>query len=159
MTKLLRGLLAGVVRLRFAALTACIALFVQSGNARSYQVITADVPFEFTVGARTFAPGHYELVLAGNGLLALRDAQKHVVAALVFRAMDSGHPLPTTKLVFKKQDNHQHLTEIWVKNQVQIMEVTREEMAIRRPQPAPAPNIWIGSNSFFERNGPPGMRR
>ncbi len=159
MTKLPPDLNGSGPWLRIAVLTACIVMFLQPGNAQTYNVISADVPFEFMVGTRTFAPGHYELVLTGNGLLAVRDAQKRTVAALITRSVDSRRPLPTTKLVFKLQDKHQHLSQIWVENQLEILEVMREEVAMRQQRPSAAASIWFDANSFLERNGPPAMRR
>lgn len=157
MTKLLPNLASRSAWLSLAVLTACLAAFLQPAQARTYNVIAVDVPFEFMVGTRTFAPGHYDLVPAGNGLLSLRNARKHTIAALITRSVESNEPLPTTKLVFTKQDDHQYLSQIWIENEREILEVLKVEVAIRQPQPSAAPNIWFNTSSFFERNSAPRM--
>jgi hypothetical protein len=55
-------------------------------HARTYGVLNAAVSFKFNIGNRILRPGHYQLVLVGPGLLALRDSPRAPCLALVRNA-------------------------------------------------------------------------
>lgn len=120
----------------FAALLSAV-LLPTVAQARTYECFSVDVPFRFYVGNRTFSPGHYEIILAGPGLVALRDAKAHDVASLVTRSIESGEPASESKLVFKTQKKHQLLAQIYIASRSQVLEVMGEELAIRNQPPAP----------------------
>jgi hypothetical protein len=109
-----------------ALLAACAGA---TAHARNYEVLTADVPFKFNIGNRTFGPGQYQFIFAGNGLLAVRDANAHMVASLVTRSVASGAPSVETKLVFKLRKNQQRLEQLRIANSTQVVEIVREEEA------------------------------
>ena len=124
-------------------------------RTRTYEVLTADVPFKFHIGDRTFRPGHYDFVIVGNGLLAMRDAHQHFVASLVTRSVDAGEPSSTTKLVFINRKKDHRLAEIRIQNSSQALEVVSEELAVAKPpslSTSPAIDPFF---SFADRSGGP----
>ena len=121
----------------FAAALA-VLLFSPAAHARTYDVFTADVPFKFNVGDRTFRPGHYEFIFIGPGLVALRDAQKEVIGSFVTRAITSKAPAPSSKLVFVNDKKHQQLSQIWLENHTEGVQILREELAVRSNPPQPS---------------------
>ena len=120
-------------------------------HARTYEVIAADVPFKFTIGDQTFGPGHYQFIVVGPSLMTLRDSRKHVIASIVTRARDHGGPLPVSKLVFSNEKKRSRLSEIWMQNHSQVLEVLGEELAMRPAPAQPAANP-VGLNSLFDLN-------
>jgi hypothetical protein len=127
-----------------AALLAAL-LLPAAAQARSYETLTVDVPFKFYVGDHTFRPGKYEVILAGPGLVALRDSKAHNVASLVTRSVETDGPASESKVVFKTQKKHAQLARIYVGSQV--LEVLGEELAIRTPAPGP-PSIMLVPDNF-----------
>jgi hypothetical protein len=130
-----------------------------AAQARNYDVLTADVPFKFNIGNRTFRPGHYEFVFAGAGLIVLRDARAHAVASLITRSIDVDLPSTETKLIFKTQKKQSQLARICIENRSQVLEVVGEELAMRQapaPPPPLPPNVV---NSLFDRRSAPGMKQ
>jgi hypothetical protein len=125
-----------------------------AAQARTYEVVTASVPFTFNIGGREFRPGRYQFILVGPGLLALRDTSTtHIVASLVTRVVEAEGPLPTSKLVFHREKKRQHLTQIWIEKHNQVIEVLGEELAMRQlPQPQVIP---LEALSFTGRQDAP----
>lgn len=136
---------------RFLQLTLLVAMLLPVlAQARTYDVMHAEVPFKFDIGSRTFRPGHYDFIMVGPGLVALRDSHSHIIASLVVRGRETEAPLPISKLMFNKQKKHFQLAEVWMEKHSQVLEVVGEELAVRLPLPAPTihPDIV---NSMFER--------
>lgn len=147
-------------RLLLSALlaTSLAALLATAAHARTYDAVNADVPFKFTIGKRTFRPGHYQIVVVGNGLLALRDERLHVVASLITRTVETKGPSPASKLVFHIEKKRPRLTRILLENRTQALEVLGEELAMPRPNPVPAEAPRWTVDSMFERSVAPGLR-
>jgi hypothetical protein len=122
------------------------ALTPAPAQARTYDVLTADVPFKFDIGERTFGPGQYQFIFVANGLLAVRDSHAHVIASMITRSRDAGTPAPATKLVFATQNNHTRLTAIHIEHSSDVLEVVREQVAVTR---APSPPASIPMDTFF----------
>jgi hypothetical protein len=106
--------------LQASVLAVSLAAFVRPAAAadahtHTYEVITADVPFQFYIGERSFAPGQYQFIMVGNGLLAVRDTGKHFVASLVTRSATAGGPA-ANKLVFTHRKKRPYLTQLFVEN-------------------------------------------
>jgi len=120
----------------FAAALA-VLLFSPAAHARSYDVFTADVPFKFNVGERTFRPGHYEFIFVGPGLVAVRDAQKEVIGSFITRTITTQTPAPSSKLVFVNDKKRQQLSQIWLENRTEGVQILREELAVRSTPPKP----------------------
>ena len=127
-------------------------------RTHTYEVLTADVPFKFHIGDRTFRPGHYDFVFVGNGLLAMRDSHKHVIASVVTRPLDAGGPSSITKLVFVNRKKDHRLAEIRIQNSAQALEVLGQELAVAKPpssSPSPAIDPFF---SFVDRSGGPHLK-
>lgn len=141
-----------VSRLFLSALFAIslTVLLATAAQARTYDVMAADVPFQFNIGNRTFRPGHYQLIFADNGLLVLRDSHAHVITSLVTRPIETSGPLPSTKLVFDRRKKHAQLAQIFIENRSQILEVLGEELVVRQSILPPAPSLPVGTFSFSD---------
>jgi hypothetical protein len=51
-----------------------VMFFIASANAQhDGQTISANIPFEFTVGSISFAAGHYEFLHSGDNVVVVRD--------------------------------------------------------------------------------------
>jgi len=55
--------------------------------------IKANIPFDFTVGGRTFPAGRYRLVRVDPSVLELRDSAGRMLAKLLFDSEGGGHVL------------------------------------------------------------------
>src|SRR5215471_5625264 len=83
-------------------LSVLVSLFPAEAQVRMYQGVASDVPFQFMIGERSFRPGHYEFLVVGTGLLAMRDHHHRVVASLVTRSSEQAEPAPSGRLVFDR---------------------------------------------------------
>ncbi len=147
--------------LQLTLLATCLATLPLAAQARTYHVLSTDVPFKFDVGHRTFRPGHYQFILIGPGLLAMRDSRERIIASLISRSRETGGPAPASKLVFNTpKKHHAQLAEIWIKDRSQVLEVMGEEVAVRQSYPPPAPpnvdSLYI--DSLFNRPAAPGLK-
>ena len=119
-------------------------------QVRTYQVISANVPFKFTAGERVFRPGHYEFILVGPGLMAIRDQHRHMVASLITRTSDEASPSARTRLVFDRSKKKARLQKIYVESRTQVLEVVGEQLAIQS-SPPPETSLPWGATSFSRR--------
>jgi hypothetical protein len=135
-----------------ASLTASLAVLLPSvAEARSYPVLSSYVPFKFQVGEHTFKPGRYDFIVAGPGVVAMRDEHEHFVASIVTRSREAGEAITSAKLVFNTRSKVAQLIQIWTAEGSPILDVVGEEMAVRPTAPA-----WITPTdvqALFERNG------
>ena len=76
-------------------------------------VVKVNIPFEFTVGAKTFAPGDYSLIEPLQHLLVLRDARGRTVASAFTHDVDASATLASPTLRFASVDGRRVLTELW----------------------------------------------
>jgi hypothetical protein len=128
------------------AATLSVLLPPAVAHARTYEVLSAEVPFKFVVGDRTFGPGHYQFIFAGPGLVVLRDARQHVVASFVTKWVETSETANETKLVFDTpQKKRARLTQICIQNRSQALEFVGEELALRSPQPG----VGAAANGIF----------
>src|SRR5262249_11315201 len=113
-----RSLRSSVLAVSFAALLSPVM-----AHARNYEVINAEVPFKFNVGKRSFHPGQYQLIVAGPGLLYMRDSHSHVIASLMTRSRETDSPAPETKLIFNTDKKHLQFAGIRMANRSQVLDV------------------------------------
>jgi len=141
-----------------ASLSGC--LMPATAHASTYEALAVDVPFKFTIGERTFRPGHYQFVLMSDSVVALRDSKAHTVASLMTRTLKTDGPVAISKLVFSKGKKHSQLTRIWVANRSEVLEVMGEQVAMRpAPTPAPSSTLRLDVESLFDRNYEPRFKQ
>ena len=91
-----------------------VALTVSVAHAQiGGDVIKAKVPFDFSVGTRTFAAGEYSLNSLLPRAMLLRKQGGQVVAAIVTDSVQSSEVQKSTKLVFNAYNGHYFLAQIW----------------------------------------------
>jgi hypothetical protein len=146
--------------LQIAGFAAALVMLIPPApaHAQTYHSVYADVPFEFTIGARTFSPGSYQLVFRGNGILVLRDSQTRILAALFTHDVTAKGPVVASKLIFSVKDGHHQLHQVWLENRSEGFEIIKEELAMRSPTPAPPPAVRLDVLSLFERRAAPGLK-
>lgn len=79
-------------------------------------VIKVKVPFEFTAGRQTFPAGEYSLVGTAPYLLALRNAEGHVLASVITRSAESATAPTSAKLTFYNDGGQYRLAQVWHAN-------------------------------------------
>jgi hypothetical protein len=79
----------------------------------SERVIKANIPFEFSVGSRTFPAGEYRLVSVSPAVLQVRDAEDRCLTVVLTNAVETLKAPDSSKLHFYNQDGRYALTEIW----------------------------------------------
>src|SRR5579872_5158141 len=95
--------------------------------ANTYPVLVAKVPFKFSVGKHTFAPGEYRFAAIGVGLLAVLDSHKKVVAVFMTRTPQTPSADHSVQLVFQKGKKVSELSRISMGGNEQ--EIVAEEPA------------------------------
>lgn len=135
------------------------ALLPTLAQARSYKVLTSDVPFKFQVGDRTFQPGTYEFIVAAPGVVAMRDSHERVVATINTRTKTTGGPTTANKLVFNTHSKTAQLIQIWAVTGEPGLDVVGEEKSARTTQPAaPANTFQTGLEFLMQRSSAPGLK-
>ena len=135
------------------------ALLPTLAQARSYRVLSSDVPFKFQVGDRTFQPGTYEFIVAAPGVVAMRDSHERVVATISTRTKTTGGPTIASKLVFNTHAKTAQLIQIWAVTGEPGMDVVGEEKSVRTTQPAaPVNTFQPGLELLMERPVSPGLK-
>jgi hypothetical protein len=86
---------------------------VASAQAESGQRITANIPFEFSVGSISFPAGQYEFFRTGNELYQIRDADGRSQFALPSASIQSNGTPEKSRLKFAKVDGRHVLLQIW----------------------------------------------
>jgi hypothetical protein len=100
----LSKMIAGIL----VALTVSVAHAQIGGHA-----INAKVPFDFSVGTRTFAAGEYSLESPLPRTMWIRNQGGQVVTAIFTHAVQSSELQKSTKLVFNAYNGHYFLAQIW----------------------------------------------
>jgi hypothetical protein len=75
--------------------------------------IKATIPFEFSVGDKTFPAGNYRLVSTAPAFLQLRDAAGHSLATVLTNSVQSLNATATPKLQFLSEGGHFRLAQVW----------------------------------------------
>jgi hypothetical protein len=95
-------------------LSLAILFFVGSAHAQyDGQRMTANVPFEFTVGSISFPAGQYEFVRTGPNLVLIRDADGRSMFTVASAAIEAGVLPGKSALKFATVDGHHVLVQIW----------------------------------------------
>ena len=90
------------IRRTFTKLLMAVMLFAGLAQAQfGAWVVNVDIPFEFSVGKKTFPAGNYSIIRTAPDRLALRDSQAGVVALMITHSVQQATPRAQTKLVFR----------------------------------------------------------
>ena len=101
----------------FTALMLALMGLAPTARAQSAPVIKVNVPFEFTVGDRTFPAGDYSLARPEQHRLELRDSRGWTIDWVLTEGIDSLTPAASTRLKFDSSEGQHILTEVWLQQQ------------------------------------------
>jgi len=115
---------------------AAIIFSTFSANAQSVTKIDTRIPFDFSLGGRTFQAGDYRLTvvttLSGQSNLALRDANGNSLDRVVINRLGekkSGEPA----LVFNRYNNDRFLAKLTIgSGEYSLIRSDAEKEALRR---------------------------
>jgi len=150
----MKKFIPGMKFLRHIALfvaTLAALVFPAGAQARTYEVLTVDVPFKFNIASRTFQPGQYQFVLAGPGVLALRDGNGRFIASLITRSVETSTLSTTSKLVFDHHKKNAQLIRLCLENSSQALEIMGEQFTMRSE---PFPATIVMPDAFAPSAGP-----
>ena len=97
---------------QFAALFLAVVTFAGMVSAQEMRAVKAHIPFEFTVGNKTFPAGDYSITQPTQRVLAVRDDRGHMIATVFVHDVESRGPM-STLLRFKLVDGQYSLAEVW----------------------------------------------
>lgn len=144
-----------------ASLATSFATFLPTvAEAKSYQVLSSYVPFKFQIGDRTFKPGRYDFIMAGPGIVAMRDEHEHFVASITTKSRTAGGVAISPKLVFNTHTKTAQLIQIWAAKGGPGMDVVGEVTAVRPVQATvPVNALQPGFEFLMDRSAAPGLKR
>lgn len=95
-----------------------LAIFaVSPSQAQTGSGQTADIPFEFSVGDRTFPAGHYSVSRlnpqSDKAVLAIKSRDGRMSKIVLTTPIEGARAPETAKLVFSRYDDQYFLTEVW----------------------------------------------
>jgi hypothetical protein len=118
-----------------SSLMAVVVLFVAAGFAQS-QTIKADVPFEFSIGQKTYPAGQYWITQVAPLTLAVRDGNNAFVALVLTQPMSSLNTF-NPKLRFEIKDGRTALSEVWSDGTTGYkLHVSKKHFGLAQNQPA-----------------------
>ncbi len=110
--QLFKGLLATLILTFSFALTGMTAQ-AQSNTTR----LTADVPFQFSLGKKTFPAGQYQIrkmTIGTSKVLRLSDAQGKQVTLIAMREINSLYKFQSaSQWIFNRYGDQYFLSQIW----------------------------------------------
>jgi hypothetical protein len=110
-----RNTLAAVVTLVVAFTLAAPAVYAQT-------ILTANVPFAFTVGQNQLPAGSYEVKEVGDRATLIQSKDGHLNVLGIYQYAGPAKP-HDTKLVFNKIGDHYFLCQIWTSVRGQGLQV------------------------------------
>jgi hypothetical protein len=123
-----------------------LAVAVGSANAQSSRKLTADVPFDFSIGDKTFAAGAYEVkaMTADRAAMVIRNEKTQQSITRLTNTIQTIGKSTQARLVFHKYGNSYFLAEVWSGGDYagrQLLESKRER-ALRHEMRAVAQNRY-----------------
>src|SRR5579864_775534 len=118
-------------------LLASVFMLFAGAKTRTYLAFDAKVPFSFNVGERKFHAGDYEFVVAGSGLMVMRDGKRRVLTTLLTRDLRAQEQPGPPRLVFEKEKGRTRLVSIWMEKGIQGFQILREQVSMPRLQVSP----------------------
>ncbi len=100
------------------SLISLLSLLLVAGSAIAQTVhVSANIPFNFGVGSKTFPAGTYDVRPIDhhdNKILLLKARDGHASMMVLSNVAENLKPADKTKLVFNQYRNQYFLSEIWV---------------------------------------------
>jgi len=100
------------------------------------RTIKANIPFEFSVGNRSFPAGRYSLVRVEPFLLELRDPEGRVLANVLTQSVQSQTAPAQPRLLFDKEGGGHALTQVWQEDESIGQQLIPSRSATRAVQKA-----------------------
>ena len=94
-------------------LSLAVLFFVASAQAHSGQRITANIPFEFTVGSISLPAGQYEFIRTDGNIYQVRDADGRSLFARASTSIQGNGVPEKSMLKFATVDGRHVLIQIW----------------------------------------------
>jgi hypothetical protein len=94
-------------------LSLTVLFFAASAHAQFEQRMTANIPFEFTVGNVALPAGQYEFLNAGDNIVQVRGADRRTVFTLSSTSTQPNAFPEKSTLKFVNVDGHHVLVQIW----------------------------------------------
>jgi hypothetical protein len=109
----MKSLIASIL----TSLSLAVLLFAGTANAQyAPRIVKVNLPFEFSMGDKTFPAGDYSIVAMVPGRLELRDAQEHVLTSLFTHPVQALESPDSAKLDFSTASGGHALTQVWFLN-------------------------------------------
>lgn len=93
-------------------LSLAVLFFVASAHAQSGR-ITANIPFDFTVGSISLPAGQYEFVDTGSNIVQVRGADRRTLYTLSSASIQASQISEKSTLKFAIVDGRHVLVQIW----------------------------------------------
>ena len=132
-------------------LTPLFLLVLLSAGIASAQyvpvIMVVDIPFEFTVGNKTFAAGEYKIVRVAPDHLDIRDLRGQVLTSVLTHTVVSLQGSPSSRLAFSTENGGHELRQVWIAGDMAGNELSRTKapVALAR-QKSQSPVIAAGGN-------------
>ena len=100
---------------KLTSLLVVVLLWTAAGFAQydPRPILKVDVPFEFSVGKKTFPAGEYEVVQIAPHTLALRDSKERFLTSIVTSPVLARNARSTPVLRFEVDGDQHVLSQVW----------------------------------------------
>jgi hypothetical protein len=135
--------LTGRTQVLLALAVLLFAGLAQAQHAKP--LLTTDIPFEFSIGKKTFPAGTYSFARVEPNILVLRNARGRVVDSLVTTPAQAATVSGSARLEFAVDDNGRHvLAQVWPAGGRYGDELFRPKPAIAAAQKHSG-QVWVAS--------------
>lgn len=94
-------------------LSLAVLFFGASAHAQSERRMSANIPFDFTVGSISHPAGQYEFRGVGNNIIQVRDSDGRSVFTLSSASVEANGVPDKSTLKFAVVNGHHVLIQIW----------------------------------------------
>jgi hypothetical protein len=110
-----------------ALMTLIVAFAIATPTVHAQTIMSANVPFAFTVGQHQLPEGSYAVSTVGDRatLIQSKDGNEHVLGIYAYAGPSK---VGETKLVFKKIGDHYFLSQIWTSATDQGLQVPKSSL-------------------------------
>jgi hypothetical protein len=116
--------------------TLAVLFFVVSAHAQSDGRISANIPFDFTVGTISLPAGQYEFIETGDNIVQVRNADRRTVFALSTAPIEANGVSDKSTLKFAAVDGRHVLVQIWNELTDSGAEFTPSHSAVELAEPS-----------------------